>query len=179
MNEDTSILRLTRGKWTLARYLATQLHTPMPPVARASDDVLHIAKLAVASAAVQAVYIVDDEGHYLGLIPKSKLAREVFEHLDPGLYLTEHARAKTKLLQLTKDLSLFSATALLETKAAPLRSRQTLAEAMAVLYQTHHDELPVINQEGELLGVIRSLDILQEWVEDLLLVQGDETGSFY
>jgi hypothetical protein len=41
------------------------------------------------------------------------------------------------------------------------------------------DELPVINEDEELLGVIRSLDILREWVEDLLLAQGDETGSFY
>jgi predicted transcriptional regulator len=47
------------------------------------------------------------------------------------------------------------------------------------LYWADIDELPVINEDEQLLGVIRSLDILREWVEDLLLAQGDETGSFY
>jgi CBS-domain-containing membrane protein len=151
----------------------------MPPVARAGDDVLHIAKLALASVALQAVYVVDDDGHYLGVIGRTKLTREVFEHIEPGLYLAEHPRARGgKLLHLTEDLSKFSAGALIETRQ-PLQGRQTLAEALAALYRTNSDELPVINQEGRLLGVIRSLDILQEWVEDLMLVQGDETGSFY
>jgi CBS domain-containing protein len=150
----------------------------MPPVAHAGDDVLHVAKLAVASGIPHAVYIVNDEGRYLGVITDNKLAREVFEHLDPGLYLAEHTRAKGRLLELTKEVAKLPAGSLVETKR-PLRGRQTLAEAITALYQTESEELPVVNEEGELLGVIRSLDILREWVEDLLLAHGDETGSFY
>jgi Mg/Co/Ni transporter MgtE len=41
-------------------------------------------------------------------------------------------------------------------------------------------EAPVVNDAGQLLGVIRALDILREWIEDTLLTQmGDETESFY
>jgi CBS-domain-containing membrane protein len=151
----------------------------MPPVARAGDDVLHVAKLAVASPSPRTVYVVDDEDHYLGAITESRLAQEVFAHLDPGLYVDQHAHATTKLLRLGKDVAKSPASSLIETKHQPLESRQTIADAMSTLYRAGIDELPVINEDKQLLGVIRSLDILREWVEDLLLTQGDETGSFY
>jgi predicted transcriptional regulator len=71
------------------------------------------------------------------------------------------------------------ASSLIETNHQPLRSRQTVADAVRALYRAGIDELPVINEDEELLDVIRSLDILREWVEDLLLTHGDEPGSFY
>ena len=172
-------IRLSCGGWPLARYLATRSPAPMPPVARAGDDVLHVAKLAVASPSPRTVYVVDDEGCYLGAITESRLAEEVFAHLDPGLYVDQHAHATTRLLQLGKDVAKSPASSLIEIKRQTLGSRQTIADAMSALYRTGIDELPVINEDKRLLGVIRSLDILREWVEDLLLAQGDETGSFY
>jgi CBS domain-containing protein len=170
---------LARGGWTLARYLATQSPAPMPPVVRAGDDVLHVAKLAVASPFPRTIYVVDEEGRYLGAITESRLAKEVFVCLDPGLYVAEHARATTRLLHLGKDVTNSPAHSLIEIKHQPLRGRQTIADAMGALYRAGSDELPVVNEDRQLLGVIRSLDILREWVEDLLLAHGDETGSFY
>jgi CBS domain-containing protein len=179
MSQKHPKLLLSRGGWPLARYLATRSPAPMPPVACAGDDVLHVAKLAVASAIPRTVYVVDDEGRYLGAITESRLAQEVFAHLDPGLYVDQHAHATTKLLHLGRDVAKSPASSLIETKHQPLLARQTIADAMRALYRSDIDELPVINEDEQLLGVIRSLDVLREWVEDLLLAQGDETGSFY
>ena len=40
--------------------------------------------------------------------------------------------------------------------------------------------MTLISDAGQLLGVIRTLDVLREWVEDTLLTQmGDETESYY
>jgi hypothetical protein len=51
---------------------------------------------------------------------------------------------------------------------------------MSELYRTGADELPVVDTKMQLVGVIRGLDILREWVEDSLLTEfGDETQSFY
>jgi Mg/Co/Ni transporter MgtE len=72
------------------------------------------------------------------------------------------------------------AHSLTEAGSRPLRSRETIADAMRALHQTKRDEAPVINDAGQLLGVIRALDVLREWIEDTLLTQmGDETESFY
>jgi CBS domain-containing protein len=173
-------LLLSRGRWTLARYLATRSPEPMPPVVRAGDDLLHVAKLAVATALGNAVYVVDDDDRYLGAVSSGRLARRVFEQLDPNLFVSEHAHATTGLLSLGRNVTGLSAHSLIETGPRPLLSRETVADAMRALYQSKRDEAPVINDAGQLLGVIRTLDILREWIEDTLLTQmGDETESFY
>jgi Mg/Co/Ni transporter MgtE len=152
----------------------------MPPVVRAGDDLLHVAKLATATALGEAVYVVDDDERYLGAVSKGKLARKVFEQLDPSLFVDEHARATTGLLQLGRSVTGLPAHSLIEPGPQPLRGQETIADAMRALYQAKRGEAPVVNDTGQLLGVIRALDVLREWVEDTLLTQmGDETESFY
>ncbi|HKC87664.1 MAG TPA: hypothetical protein VKG02_16885, partial [Blastocatellia bacterium] len=65
-------LLLSRGRWTLARYLAARPPEPMPPVVRAGDDLLHVAKLAVAPAMGDAVHVVDDDDRYLGAVSNGR-----------------------------------------------------------------------------------------------------------
>jgi len=152
----------------------------MPPVVRAGDDLLHVAKLAAATALGDAVYVVDDDDRYLGAVSNGRLARRVFEQLDPSLSVDEHARATTGLLRLGLSLTGLPAHSLIEPGPQPLRERETIADAMRALYQAKRGEAPVVNGTGQLLGVIRALDVLREWVEDTLLTQmGDETESFY
>ena len=164
----------------MARYLATRSPEPMPPVIRAGDDLLHVAKLAVATGAWGAVYVLDEEDCYIGAVSGARLARRVIEQLDPGLFVNEHTRATAELSNLGRDVAGLSAGSLMEAVTRPLRGRETVADAMRALYQAKSDEAPVVNDAGQLLGVIRTLDVLREWVEDTLLTQmGDETGSFY
>ncbi|HKC88895.1 MAG TPA: CBS domain-containing protein, partial [Blastocatellia bacterium] len=107
-------------------------------------------------------------------------ARRVFEQLDPNLFVGERASATTGLLSLGRSVTGLPAHSLIEPGQRPLRSRETVADAMRALYQSKRDETPVVNDAGQLLGVIRTLDVLREWIEDTLLTQmGDETGSFY
>ncbi len=164
----------------LSRYLAIRSADSMPPIARAEDDLLHVAKLAVATAIGGSVYIVDDDNRYLGAVSKGGLTRKVFEHLDPNLFVEDQARATTGLLRLGRNVSGLSARSLIESCHAPLHSRETVTEAMCELYKSKRDEAPVVNDAGQMLGIFRSRDVLREWVEDTLLTQmGDETESFY
>ena len=164
----------------MAHYLAMRSPAPMPPTVRGGDDLLHVAKLAVAMATGDAVYVVDDDDRYLGAVSNDRLARKVFENLDPGLFVDEHTRATTGLLSLGRSVTMLPAHSLIESGPQPLRGRDTIADAMRALYRAKRGEAPVVNDRGQLLGVIRTLDILREWVEDTLLTQmGDETESFY
>jgi Mg/Co/Ni transporter MgtE len=152
----------------------------MPPVVRAGDDLLHVAKLAVTTAMGDAIYVVDDDGRYLGSVSKGRLARRVFEQLDPSLFVDEHPRATTELLHLGQSVTGLPAHSLIEAGPRPLRSRETIADAARALYQAKRSEAPVVNDAGQLLGVIRTLDVLREWIEDTLITRmGDETESFY
>jgi CBS domain-containing protein len=152
----------------------------MPPVVRANDDLLHLAKVAGATALGEAIYVVDDDERYVGAVSNGRLARRVFEQLDPSLFVDEHARATTGLLHLGRSVAGPPAHSLIEPGPQPLRGRETVDDAMRALYRAKRGEAPVVNDTGQLLGVIRALDILREWVEDTLITQmGDETESFY
>jgi CBS domain-containing protein len=152
----------------------------MPPVVRSSDDLLHVAKLAAYRTVGSVIYVVDDDDRYLGAVSKERVARTVFERLDPGLFVDEHTRATTRLLSLGRSLTELSAYSLIEAGPRPLQGKDSIADAMRSLYHAKRDEAPVLNDEGRLLGVIRTLDILREWIEDTLDTQmGDETESFY
>jgi CBS domain-containing protein len=170
MNGGPPNLALSRGNWTLSRYLAERSPAPKPPVVRAGDDALHVAKLAVNAPLPRAVYVVDENDRLLGAIYDGDLARRIFEHIEPGIYLESHRFPGTHLLRLTESPSLIKAGS----------EGETLKAAMRQLYRSKSDELPVVGSDGQLVGVIRALDILREWVEDALLVEfGDETQSFY
>ncbi len=180
MVERKTNLPLSRSNWTLARYLSERSPAPMPPVARMSDDVLHVAKLAVGASIPRAVYVVDEDERYLGTITDAHLAYEVFAHIEPSLYVEQHAHAKTALFRLSEDASRLSARSMMKGGSLSIRDDATVADAMHSLYRAGLDELPVVNGDLQLVGVVRSLDILREWVEDTLLVKlGDETESFY
>src|SRR5262249_25713093 len=115
-----------------------------------------------------------------GAVSNGRLARRVFEQLDPSLFVDEHGRAMTGLLNLGRSVTALPTNSLIETGPRPLSSRETVADAMRALYQAKRDEAPVVNDAGQLLGVIRTPDVLREWIEDTLLTQmGDETESFY
>jgi Mg/Co/Ni transporter MgtE len=152
----------------------------MPLVVRANDDLLHVAKVAVATALGYAVYVVDDDDRYIGAVSNDRLARRVFEQLDPSLFVKEHSRATTGLLHLGQSVAGLPAHTLIERDSNPLRGRDTITDAMRALYHAKKGEAPVVNDTMQLLGVIRAIDVLREWVEDTLLTQmGDETESFY
>jgi hypothetical protein len=123
---------------------------------------------------------VDDDDRYLGAVSNGGVARRVFEQLDPSLFLDEHAHATTGLLHLGRSVGGLPARSLIEPGPQPLRGRKTIAGVMRALYLAKRREAPVVNDMGQLLGVIRALDVLREWVEDTPLTQmGDETESFY
>jgi CBS domain-containing protein len=68
----------------------------------------------------------------------------------------------------------------MEEQPRALAEQTTVSAAMNELYRAQLDELPVVNDCGQLVGVIRALDILREWTEDTLLTKlGDETESFF
>lgn len=180
MNAGPPNLQLSRGNWILSRYLAERSPAPMPPVVRAGDDALHVAKLAINAPLPRAVYVLDERDRLLGMIDDGDLARRIFEHIDQSCYLDAHPFPGTHLLQLNESAVTIPAASLMNDQPLTISKQDTLNTAMHALYRTELDELPVVDDHGQLLGVIRVLDIVREWTEDALLTQfGDETESFY
>jgi CBS-domain-containing membrane protein len=149
-------------------------------VVRAGDDALHVAKLAVNAPLPRAVYVVDEDDRLLGTITDGELARRIFEGINPSLYFDSHRHGGTHFLRRQESVTEMTAQELISETEQWISDTDTLNQAMSQLYISRVDELPVVNQAGQLVGVIRALDILREWAEDALLLEfGDETESFF
>jgi CBS domain-containing protein len=177
---DLPNLHLSRGNWTLSKYLAERSHEPMPPTVGADDDTLHLAKVALNPAGARTIYVVNDEKHLLGAIFTSDLTQRVFERLDPTLYLESHPTKFSRFFQLNTCATTLTARSLMQEQPRALSEQTTVSAAMKEFYRSQLDELPVVNDRGQLVGVIRALDVLREWTEDTLLTKlGDETESYF
>jgi two-component system sensor histidine kinase KdpD len=170
--------RLSISDWTLAHYLAERSPAPMPQVVRLHDNILDAARLAVSFPIPRTIYVVNEGGQVLGVIPAERLASVIFEGLDTSSQGTGSLQKRDGGL-LTDEVSKTTAEALMIPLPVTLSDEQTIAEAVRILYFSQMDQVPVLDQNHQLMGVIRSLDIVREWVEDTLETQlGDETQSF-
>src|SRR5260370_11012514 len=165
MAEVTYNQPLSRRRWTLERYLAERSPAPMPAIVRADDDVLDVAKLAAVFPFPRMIYVVDEFGHLSGTIPVGHLARAIFDFLD-SLNRDDEVRKTT-------------AESLMTLGPVTITDQETIGQAMRILYFSQQDELPVLDAKRALVGVIRAVEIVREWVEDTLDTKfGYETECF-
>ncbi|HYX29234.1 MAG TPA: CBS domain-containing protein [Pyrinomonadaceae bacterium] len=177
MAEATQVEHLSRGAWTLAHYLVERSPAPMPQIVGLHDHVLDAARVAVTFPIPRTIYVINDAGELQGMIPADRLASTIFDLIDTtdskptrGNALYKHA--------LVKEASAITAESLMIPVPVTISDDKDLAEAMRILYYSHLDQVPVLNEKNQIVGVVRALDIIREWVEDTLETQlGDETQS--
>src|SRR5207237_3433804 len=64
------------------------------------------------------------------------------------------------------DPSSITAQSLMIPVSVTISDSRTLADAMHILLSSHLDQVPVLDEKRQIVGVIRALDIVREWVED-------------
>jgi two-component system sensor histidine kinase KdpD len=152
---------LSRRDWTIEHYLAERSPAPMPAIVRADDDLLDIAKLAAVFPFPRIIYVVDESGRLLGTIRVGQLAHAVFDLLDNS----NHEGRRT------------TAESLMSRGAVTISDQETIGQATRIIHFSKLDELPVLERQGELVGVIRAMEVIREWVEDTIDTNfGDETS---
>ncbi len=170
MVETTHFDRLSRGVWSLAHYLGERSPAPMPQIVGLRDSVLEAARVAVTFPIPRTIYVVNEAGELQGMIPADQLASSIFDLLDSShsVIAPENPFSKHALVQ---QASAITAESLMVPVPVTISDDKNLAEAVAVLCSSHLDQIPVLNEENQIVGVIRALDIIREWVEDTLETQ--------
>lgn len=179
MAEATNFPTLSRGVWTLAHYLVERSPAPMPQIVGLKDNVLETARVAVTFPIPRTIYVINEAGELQGMIPADRLTSTVFDLID-SYHSGMSRRSPLSKHALVKQASAITAESLMVPVPATISDDKNLAEAMRILYFSQLDQLPVLNEKKEIVGVIRALDIIREWVEDTLQTQlGDETQSIH
>jgi two-component system sensor histidine kinase KdpD len=179
MAEATNLPTLSRGVWSLAHYLVERSPAPMPQLVGLKDNVLEAARVAVTFPIPRTIYVVNEAGELQGMISADRLASAVFDLIDSS-HSPTFRRSPLLKHAVVKQASAITAESLMTTVPVTISDDKNLSEAMRILYLSQLDQIPVLNEKKEIVGVIRTLDIIREWVEDTLQTQlGDETQSIH
>lgn len=172
MGETIHLERLSRGVWSLAHYLVERSPAPMPQIVGLRDNVLEAARVAVTFPIPRTIYVVNEAGELQGMIPADGLDSTIFGLIEKSNSETSAPDPFSKHA-LIKEASGITAESLMVPVPATISDDKHLSEAVELLCSSHLDQIPVLNEENQIVGVIRALDIVREWVEDTLETELD------
>ncbi|WP_354637257.1 CBS domain-containing protein [Kitasatospora camelliae] len=110
---------------------------------------------------ITAVPVVDDRGRPVGIVSEADLIRKEASLLDEGhpvfrwLHPHEHYRAEGEI-----------AEEMMTSPVVTARADWTLVEAARVMHRKKLKRLPVINEDGQLSGIVSRSDLLQPFLRD-------------
>lgn len=136
-------------KKLLVRDLLTLSPTP-PCVVRGDADARLVVERMLHDRSKREVYLVDEAGRFLGVIPLRRLAQHLFHHAVPD-------RTATQMLDL---VSARNAGDLARKKVAVVRLDDHMDEVLDAMFRYHFDEVPVVDADGVVVGSLNMLDLV-------------------
>ncbi|MCK5826218.1 MAG: CBS domain-containing protein [Desulfuromusa sp.] len=114
----------------------------------------------ITSSTPRQIYIVDENYKLLGIVTSLDLLKEVmpsYMNADLARSLTDGADLLQKQVEKVKDKC---ASEIMTTKIKFLRPEDQLFEANALIAETGFNTLPVLDEDGKILGEISRRDIM-------------------
>lgn len=127
-----------------------------PTVVAESASLREVAEKMVEDLKTREVYVVDEEGRFLGVITLRRLARWAFARRLP------RDLSPTELLDL---ISSETAGDLALRKPAYVREDDPFETLLQVMFRYDINEIPVVSREGRIVGNLNMLEILAAWLE--------------
>jgi len=131
--------------------------SPTDPAVVSSDAALReVAKKMIEDLRTREVYVLDEKGHFLGVITLRRLARCIFSSEIP------ERLSPTSLLEL---VSAQTAEDLALRKPAYVDEDDVFERLMEVMFRYDINEIPVVNKDKTIVGNINMLEILSAWLD--------------
>lgn len=133
-----------------------------PVVVGADASLREIAEKAVENTGCRVIAVVDGDGRLAGVIPVRVLVNDIFLKIVPELFLGEiidvdaalqyaaHVGART-----ARDIQL---------PAVSVRRDETLRDAFATMHEAKLNGLPIVDDDGRVVGYVDQLEMLLVWV---------------
>ncbi len=126
-----------------------------PTVVSERTPLREVAQKMVEDPRTREVYVVDEEGRFVGVITLRRLAHWAFARRLP------RDLSPTELLDL---VSAETAGDLALRKPAYVRLDDPLETLLRVMFRYDVNEIPVVSPEGQIVGNLNMLEILAAWL---------------
>ena len=118
---------------------------------------------AIAHHAVSAVPVVDNRQRVLGVVSEADLLHKVeFTGLEPHVHLLERKAQRIAREKASGDI----ARDLMNSPAVTISSGASLAAAARIMDHERVKRLPVVDEQGRLVGIVSRADLLRVYLRD-------------
>ncbi len=134
----------------------TLLHL-VPPVVSPHDDLRTVVQAIARDPLARCVFVVDDSGRLLGVVPVDEIDRDMLALLAPGAAAQELVTPR-QAARLAHGLD--ETAQRLMRSAACVGLDDTLAAAVRRMSEHHQESAAVLDASGQLLGYVALFELL-------------------
>ncbi len=129
-----------------------------PVMVREEASIFETVERMIDRPLARTAFVVDDQGKLVGMVTLRDLVNHVFE----GRYFESKKRGR----QMFESIVQTSAMDLAEADPVCVTTDEPLEEAVKKILAHHLEEIPVVDEEGTVIGDLNLLELLSIWLED-------------
>lgn len=133
-----------------------------PVVVRADESLRQIAEKAVENTGCRVIAVVDEQDRLIGVIPVRVLVNDIFLKIVPEEFLGEIVDIEAAL----KYAAHVGARTASDIQLPPVSvtPADTLGDAFRRMHEAKLNGLPIIAEQGQVIGYVDQLEMLLVWV---------------
>jgi CBS domain-containing protein len=140
-----------------------QLLRETDPILVAPADSLHrMAELAVERPICRVLSVVDGDGRLIGLVPVRLLVNDIFLKIVPEEFLGIITDVDD-VMEYARHLQARTAGDIMLSPVS-IHREQTVRDAFEVMHKAKLNGLPVVDEDGKVVGYVDQLELLLVWV---------------
>ena len=147
-----------------------------PNIVAHGDDLVDVARRAIAQPQTRLLSVVDDQGRLVGVLPVLRVVEEIVARAHPEALMAEVTDLESAG-RFGREVGALVAGDLMSPPVA-LHETSTVADAFRAMHDHHYSGLPLVSDDGRVIGYVDLLELALRYLEDYPLPPtGDEAGS--
>ncbi|MBA2569726.1 MAG: CBS domain-containing protein [Chloroflexi bacterium] len=135
-----------------------------PNIVRADEDLLSVARRAIAQPHTRLLAVVDTDQRIVGVIPVLRVVEEIVAHVSPESLMAE-VKDLASAGRFGREVGARVAGDLMSAPVT-LRPDSTVGNAFRAMHEHRYSGLPVVDDERHVIGYIDLLELALRYLED-------------
>jgi len=120
------------------------------------SSLVEIAEKILEDPKTRTVYVVNSKGKLVGIIPVMELIQYLYAKYIPEEYKLYRIPMRVSVGSVAKDIML---------PPVWVKKEESITSALRKMFKHGVQELPVVNEEMEIIGDLNILELINAWVE--------------